>query len=95
MSESTMTPEWEGGAKQFYVCQTFSAKAKGNHTQLVQLEMFHLPNIGEATRKAERIVENGRAIGAIAYSIVVDEDAGEYGDMLELSEFGEVPFTEA
>ncbi len=85
---------WEAGAKQFHVCQTFIVKDFGSYTNLVELEQFHLSKLAEAVRKAERMVELGQVKGAIAYSIVVDEEAGEYGEMQDVEEFGCVPARE-
>ncbi|NRA89208.1 MAG: hypothetical protein HRU28_17890 [Rhizobiales bacterium] len=89
---SNNNKEWVGGAKEFFVCQTFIVKtAKGGRSSLVELEAFHLSNLEAAIRKADRMVENSQAVGAIAYSIIVDEDAGEYGDMQGLETFGSTP----
>lgn len=86
--------KWVAGAKEFFVCQSFVEKKAGQHINLVVDESFHLNSLDTAARKAERMVENNSVIGAIAYSITVDEEAGEYGEMENVRAFGETPSVE-
>ena len=44
-----------------------------------------------ARRLAERLVESGSAIGAVALTRVVDIEEGEYADPEVLASFGRVP----
>lgn len=81
----------EFGEKQFYVCQVFTVKTVSGRSSIQLLEAFHLSDINSAIRKAERMSEAEHICGAIAYSIIVDEEAGEYGDMEDIHEFGAVP----
>ena len=80
--------------KQFFVCQVFTVRTINGRSSIALLEAFHLSNIGEAIRKAERMNEAQHIVGSIAYSIFVDEDAGEYGEMQDIHQFGSVPSLE-
>jgi len=44
---------------------------------------------------AERLVDNGSAVGAVALTRLVDLEEGEYADPEVLASFGEVPGEEA
>lgn len=81
----------ENGLKQFFVCQVFTVKTINGHSTIALLEAFHLSNIAEAVRKAERMNEAQHIVGSIAYSIFVDEEAGEYSEMQDIHQFGSVP----
>jgi len=48
-----------------------------------------------ARRLAERLVDNGSAVGAVALTRLVDLEEGEYADPEVLASFGEVPGEEA
>lgn len=86
--------EEEAGAKQFFVCQVFIVKTVNGRSSIGLLEAFHLSNINDAIRKAERMNEAQHIVGSIAFSIIVDEDAGEYSEMLDIHQFGSVPSLE-
>lgn len=75
----------------FFVCQTFDEKTMSGRSYIVRYEMFHLRDMLQANSKAEKAVNNGHAVGAIAYSIIVDEEAGEYGELEDVTEFGSTP----
>ncbi|NRA88816.1 MAG: hypothetical protein HRU28_15835 [Rhizobiales bacterium] len=79
------------GPKQFFVCQTFDEKTMSGVTYIVKLDIFHLRDMRQAIRKAEKEVENCRAVGAMAYSITVDEGAGEYSELEDVTKFGSTP----
>lgn len=78
-------------AKTYYMCQVFNVRTINGRSDIVLLEAFHLNDIGAAIRKAERMNEAQHICGAIAYSIYVDEDAGDYGEMQNVQQFGSVP----
>ena len=86
--------EEEAGAKQFFVCQVFIVKTINGRSSIALLEAFHLSNIDDAIRKAERMNEAQHIVGSIAFSIIVDEDAGEYSEMQDIHQFGSVPSLE-
>lgn len=81
----------EPGAKQFHVCQVFEVRSRGGMSSIQLLEAFHMPNIEAAIRKAERMNEAQHIVGSIAFSIIVDEDAGEYSEMQDIHRFGSIP----
>ncbi|PCI85936.1 MAG: hypothetical protein COB24_11345 [Hyphomicrobiales bacterium] len=87
--------EEETGLKQFFVCQVFIVKTINGRSTIALLEAFHLSNIEEAIRKAERMNEAQHIVGSIAFSIFVDEEAGEYSEMQNINQFGSVPSLEA
>ena len=55
------------GPKQFFVCQTFDEKTMSGVTYIVKLDIFHLRDMRQAIRKAEKEVENFREVGAMEY----------------------------
>lgn len=81
----------ESGIKQFFVCQVFIVRTTDGMPRIQLLEAFHLPDIGAAIRKAERMNQAQHICGSIAYSIYVDEEAGEYGEMQDMQRFGSIP----
>lgn len=87
--------EQETGLKQFFVCQVFTVKTINGRSAIALLEAFHLSSIDEAVRKAERMNEAQHIVGSIAYSICVDEEAGEYSEMQDIHQFGSTPSLEA
>lgn len=87
----SLAKESEHGAKQFFVCQVYIVKTVNGHSSIQLLEAFHLSNMNDAIRKADRMNDAEHICGAIAFSIEVDEEAGDYGDMQDVHQFGAVP----
>lgn len=81
----------ETGMKQFFVCQVFEVRTRGGMSSIQLLEAFHLRNMHDAVCKAERMNDAKHIVGTIAYSIFVDEEAGEYSEMQDIQRFGSVP----
>lgn len=81
-------------AKTYFVCQVFIVRTVKGRSEIKLLEAFHLNDIGAAMRKAERMNEAQHICGAIAFSIFVNEEAGEYGEMKDIHVFGSVPSLE-
>lgn len=78
-------------AKTYHVCQVYTVRTVGGKSSIQLLEAFHLNDIDAAVRKAERMNEAQHICGCIAFSIFVDEDAGDYGEMQDVQQFGSVP----
>lgn len=81
-------------AKTYYICQIFTVRTRGGKSSIELLEAFHLSDIGAAKRKAERMNDAEHVCGSIAYSIYVDEENGEYGEMEDVCQFGSTPSLE-
>ena len=76
---------------QYHAVQPFVRTSKGRVTA-ASPQMCNSPE--QAKALAERLVEQQRAIGALAYSCDGDDAAGELGAPLFLARVGDVPETD-
>lgn len=76
-----------------YLCQTYNWKKSGSKSplKLQAVEMVEAQSEADAIRRAERIHEKKNHAGVDAYKIVVDEEAGDYGEPVFFVRLGEVP----
>lgn len=77
-----------------FIIQTYGWKeAKGRApAKLVITDTKEVPSEADAIRRAERIHQNSSEhVGVDAYSLTVDDEAGEYGEPVFFLRLGDVP----
>lgn len=79
--------------KMHYICQSYDwKKSRGKKPpELEVVKTIEAKSQSEATKRAERIHELGNVAGVDAYTVEVDEEAGEYGEPVFFIRLGEVP----
>lgn len=72
-----------------YVVQSFSRQVSGTKSTLITDTAIPCSTEHEAVIRAERLAD--KRAGVIAVSQEYDEDSGEYGNLIVLAKYGEIP----
>lgn len=75
--------------KTIYVVQTFSRQISGKKSSLIADTPISCGTAAEAENRAERIAD--KRAGVIAISQEYDEDTGDYGKLVVLVKYGDIP----